>query len=204
MNPSDSNSPQGNRLSHREPTDSVPSVELSPSHPSHLIRDSILRRFEYRMLGAGEVTFSVPCDMIPGDVLNELQLAYRGNTGKPAISSEVLEACLALSKELPAGCWSGYHRVHVIVDGSTNKATADQIIFLSERGLKPAHLIKTVIGHAIHLLATGDDLLDGNYVRTEHGSIILEESGLSFDPEDDGYFNGHIGMSGEPLNHLER
>lgn len=161
---------------------------------------SILERFGYhRSIERGEVEFSIPLDSTVEDLLTEVQRSYLVSSGRSAISSEVLEACIDLARKEKQDSWVGAHRVHVTVENSTNKSTEEQRVFLASRGLKPAHLIKTVAGHALHLLATGQDLLQGEYVRTEQGAVVLEEGGLSFDPEDDGYLNGNVGISGEPI-----
>jgi hypothetical protein len=154
----------------------ISSSEAVATGPSVLEarRQEFVTKYSIKVLGEGQVSFTLPSGTSRIDLLNEAQALAPDLLGRNAVHPSRLEPWKKDSA-FTAKVKEGLKRpIDGNVRGSTRMTTPEQ----EARGWNNVDLCDLATAHVLYFIATGKDLFAGNVVRARGGALYFHADGL--------------------------
>ena len=171
----------------------ISSPEAVATEPSALEarRQEFVTKYNIKVLGDGQVSFTLPSGTSRIDLLNEAQGLAPGLLGRDAVYPSRLETW----KKDSAFTAKATENLDRSLDGNVKNSTRMTRAEQEAKGWNNVDINDLATAHVAYFIATGKDLFANNVVRARGGALYFDDDGLGvYDYYDDLRY-GHVAAS---------
>jgi hypothetical protein len=171
--------------------ESLPTAVAAQPSAIELRRQDFVTKYNIKVLGEGQVSFTLPNGASRIDILNEAQALSPELHGRPAVYAERLAKWTvdsAYTEKVTADTAKS-------VDGNVSNSIRMNRAEQEAKGWNNIDLADLAAAHAAYFIATGKDLFGGNVVRACGGALYFYADGLNVHGCNDAHRDSYVAAS---------